>query len=411
MQPIITTSVNKSRSYLSLIFSVKQFVILLFINFMIGLSVSFYVPFNSLFSLEEVGMSNLSFGYYMVIGSLSSVLISSIIGSRSDSSTSRKKLLMLAFLFSTIGFIIFAFSRNYYVLLLNSAVIMGVASCGTPQIYAYAKEVLENNSVDQNKIPFLINIFRMSYALSWTCGPALAALLLVKFDFKGVFLIVALLYFLTLIIIMLFLKQSKLVVSKKARTKVLPLIFGNKKILLTFIAFMFITAAGYINTMNMSQYVIKSLNGSESQVGIIFSVPPLFEIPFMVYFGLLAIKNNVVKLIKIGMIIAVIYYMLLIFVTDVWNIYPIQILSAAYISIIMGVSISYFQGLIPDEPGTTSTLYTNATRLGSLVGYLLFGLITQFLDYRNAYICCVILAALSLVLIYSSNFKKESVRL
>ena len=55
----------------------------------------------------------------------------------------------------------------------------------------------------------------------------------------------------------------------------------------------------------------------------------VFEIPFMLYFGLLATKSDQARLIWISVLIAVLYYALLAFVQVPWQIYPLQILSAA----------------------------------------------------------------------------------
>jgi MFS transporter, SET family, sugar efflux transporter len=87
--------------------------------------------------------------------------------------------------------------------------------------------------------------------------------------------------------------------------------------------------------------------------------------------------------VKIGYVLAFTYFLLLGFVTDSWQIYPLQILGAAHVSITAGLAISYFQDFIPEAPGTATTLYMNITSIGSTVGYLLFGLISEITSYEN----------------------------
>ena len=96
-------------------------------------------------------------------------------------------------------------------------------------------------------------------------------------------------------------------------------------------------------------------------MGIAYSVAPVFELPFMLYFGLLASRSHPGRLIRLGMIIAVAYYALLFFVQEPWHIYPVQILSAAMIAVVSGIAITFFQSYIPDHPGTATNLYTPPT--------------------------------------------------
>lgn len=100
-------------------------------------------------------------------------------------------------------------------------------------------------------------------------------------------------------------------------------------------------------------------------IGVIFSVPPIFEVPLMIMVGMLATKIDNGLLIKIGFLLACTYFLLFAFVTEIWQIYPLQILSAAQVSITAGIAISYFQDFIPDAPGTATTLYMNITQVGS----------------------------------------------
>jgi SET family sugar efflux transporter-like MFS transporter len=75
----------------------------------------------------------------------------------------------------------------------------------------------------------------------------------------------------------------------------------------------------------------------------------------------------------------------------------LQILSAAQVSITGGIAISYFQDFIPEAQGTATTLYMNTTSIGSTLGYLLFGFISQVTSYGSLIILYTILAAVGLL--------------
>jgi len=167
-----------------------------------------------------------------------------------------------------------------------------------------------------------------------------------------------------------------------------------------FAAFVLVFTAGTMAMMNMSLLVLHVLGGSESQVGIIFSLAPVFEVPFMLYFGLLATTVDQTRLIRAAVIIAVIYYGALAIVRAPWQIYPLQILSAAIVSVTTGVAITFFQDKFPGQPGAATNVYVNAMRIGGTVGYLAFGTIAAGLGYRAVFVSCALLCVVALTLMY-----------
>jgi len=151
------------------------------------------------------------------------------------------------------------------------------------------------------------------------------------------------------------------------------------------------------------------LGGTQQQVGIAYSVAPIFELPFMFYFGLLASRSRPGPLIRIGVIIAVAYYLLLAQVQAPWHVYPVQILSAAMVAVISGIAITFFQSYIPNQPGTATNLYANANRIGSTVGYLCFGTLASSLGYRAVFMVCAAVCAVAFALLWLSREKHEKV--
>jgi len=85
-------------------------------------------------------------------------------------------------------------------------------------------------------------------------------------------------------------------------------------ILAYFVGFALLFASSTMGVMNLPLLVLNVLGGTGQQVGIIYSIAPAFEIPFMLYFGLLATKADQARLIRISMMLAVVYYALLAFV-------------------------------------------------------------------------------------------------
>ena len=379
------------------VWNIPSFPVLFLINFILGLSSSFFAPFSSIFGLDEVKMSNVGFGIFMTITAIGGVTISSYIARLSDTNTSRKKLLMLTSFSGVLGYSLYAFLRSYFALAITGFFVLGVTAGAIPQLWAYARDALKQANVPNEETPFIMNIFRMFFALSWTVGPALGSWILMKVGFEGLFLFVAAGYFLSFLTIVFLLKD---VAKHSFSAKKAPIVrnYVKKPYIFAYLAAAFLlSAATSIHMLNTPQFVTKILHGTEMDVGIIFSVPPIFEVPFMIIIGVLATKINNAILIRSGFAIAFIYFLLFGFVQAPWQIYLIQFLSAAQVSITGGIAISYFQDFIPEAQGIATTLYMNTTQIGSTIGFLLFGVISEVISYRNLITIYTIFAGIGLL--------------
>ncbi|KOP64893.1 hypothetical protein AMS62_06255 [Bacillus sp. FJAT-18019] len=393
---------NRTKS----VMGIDGFPIILLLNVFLGIAYSFVLPFSSMFGIDEVGMSNTEFGIFMMVSTLCGVGFSTYIGKLSDRVSDRKMILILCAIAGAIGYIGYAYSRDYYVLLVISSTFLGISSSTFSQIFAYGREILVKSKLPSNEIPLYMNILRVLFALSWTVGPAIAAYVLLYFGFKGMFLVAASCYIIVVGIVLISLKKtSKAEIAAQpkppqASTPLRQVIF-QPFIFVNLIAFTLISTANTISSLNMAQFVTKILNGQEKDVGVVFSIPPVFEIPFMLGFGVLALRVKSDNLIRLGSLLAFAYFFATFFATDVWHIFLIQVLSAAYISITSGIAITYFQDFIPSMPGTAMTLYSNTGKIGSLLGFLLFGLLSDAFGYRNVYLWCAIFAFMAMIMLFA----------
>ena len=379
------------------LFGHREFRVLLVANGVLGLSSSFVAPFLSMFGTIEAGMNPAAFGAFMTVTALGNILIATWLAHRSDTHHSRRAMLMLGSCGGMLGYLGYAYVRDVTLLILIGAVVLGVSGITFSQLFAHARESLGRSAVPPADVPLYMNLFRMFFALAWTVGPAIAAATLHLYSYRGLFLVAASLQLLFLLIVGLFMADTPPVVNPAAPPPVpmrdllrLPGLFA------WFAAFVLVFTAGTTSMMNMSLLVLHVLGGTESQVGIIFSLAPIFELPFMFYFGLLATKVDQARLIRAAVVISLVYYGALSLVGAPWHIYPLQILSAAFVSVTTGVSISFFQDKLPSQPGAATNLYVNAMRIGATAGYLIFGTIAAGLGYRAVYVACALLSAAAL---------------
>jgi SET family sugar efflux transporter-like MFS transporter len=168
-------------------------------------------------------------------------------------------------------------------------------------------------------------------------------------------------------------------------------------ILAHFGGFVLLFAAFTMNMMNLPLLVTQQLGGSEGQVGLIFGIAPIAEMPLMIWFGRLAARGHQVALIRFGVLVGALYFLALTFAGAPWHIYPMQILSAVSIAVTTNVAITFFQDLIPGQPGIATTIYSNSFSAGSLVGYFAFGELVSSIGYRGIFWLCTALSVVTLV--------------
>jgi SET family sugar efflux transporter-like MFS transporter len=241
-----------------------------------------------------------------------------------------------------------------------------------------------------------MNVFRLCFAVAWTGGPALGALIVDRYSFRASFLAVAGLQTLFILVVAIGVRSAP--PSGRTRT-------GNpsRSPLLTlhripgflphFLAMTLILSCTTISMMNLPLLMVETLGGRPSQVGIAYSIAPFFELPLMWYIGIWAGRIAPVRIIRYAAVLAVVFYGSLALVTEPWHVYPLQLLSAAMVAVTSGIAITFFQDFLPGQAGTATDLYGSAGRIGAISGYLLCGFIGSELGYRSVFAVCAILCA------------------
>jgi SET family sugar efflux transporter-like MFS transporter len=367
-------------------------------NTVLGMAVSFVLPFMSLFCTVEVGMSLRLFGVFMTVSALAGIAIGTYLSHRSDTHLPRRTVLLLGSFAGALGYLGYAFVREPWLLFVIGGGVLGVASLTFSQLFAYARELVERSNVRASDVPLFMNAFRMAFALAWTVGPAVAAFTLERFSFVGLFCGAGLLYLGVFALVFLFVQGEEPRVRAAAGDAETSAVLGRRDVFFWFLALTLMLAAHHMSISNMSLFVLRELGGSELEVGVIFSLAPIFELPFMLYVGLLATRVRSAKLVRGAMLLAVVYYFCLWAVRSPQQIYPLQALSAAIVSVTSGVAITFFQDLLPQKLGAATNVYANAARIGSTSGYLTFGLVASRFGHRGTALVCALFAAMALAL-------------
>jgi SET family sugar efflux transporter-like MFS transporter len=370
---------------------------LLLCNCVLGMAQSFVMPFLSLFATHAVKMSLEMFGLFMTANTVLGVTLNTWLSQRSDTTLSRRSLLLTGSFAGAAGYLGYAFVREPWQLFLIGGGVLGFASLPFTQLFAHARELVERSGLPKRDVPLYMNVFRMAFALAWTVGPALASFLLRTSSFVGLFLGAAALYSALFVLVLRTVDGAVPALTTRPEERLRD-VLARRDVLFWFISLTLVLAAHTMSINNMSLLVLKELGGDESQVGIIFSLAPLFELPSMLYVGLLATRVQNEKLIRSAMLLASVYYLGVGLVRAPYQIYPLQALSAAFVSVTSGVAITFFQNKLPERLGAATNLYANAQRVGSTSSYLTFGLVASRFGHRGTSLTCALLAFVAFAL-------------
>jgi SET family sugar efflux transporter-like MFS transporter len=125
---------------------------------------------------------------------------------------------------------------------------------------------------------------------------------------------------------------------------------------------------------------------------------------------MLASKGDQTRILRMGVMFAVVYYGFLFFVRAPWHVYPLQLLSAAMVAVNSGVAITFFQNYLPGQAGTATNLFVTAGRIGSTLGYLMFGSLAAWIGYRAVFSVCAMLSGITLLLFMIENYRARNSR-
>lgn len=368
-------------------------------GFVLGLAYSFVVPFMSLWGTVAVGMRPMVFGLFMMTTSLSAVVINITLARWSDTRGSRRHVLILCATGGVIGYLGYAFVHNVVALTFIGSLALGVASSSFSQVFAYAREELSQPENAGANRPLLMSLLRAFFSLAWTVGPAIGAAVMIKFSYRGIFIAASLLFLGFLAGVFTFVRhRPRTLADRHAAREPLLQVLTRPVILAHFIGFVLIFAAFSMNMMNLPLTVTQPLGGTERDVGIIFGVAPVFEVPLMIWFGRLAAQGHQVTLIRLGALFGCCYFIALTFARVPWHIYPMQIVAAATIAVTTNVAITFFQDLLPGHAGVATSIYANAFTTGNLIGYFAFGSLLGCVGHRGLFFVCAALAAVTLAI-------------
>lgn len=129
----------------------------------------------------------------------------------------------------------------------------------------------------------------------------------------------------------------------------------------------------------------------------------------MLGLGMLAMRMPPRWLVLMGALAGAAYCAVITVGSALWHIVAAQFLAAVFVAATMAVGISFFQQLAPGRAGFATSLYSNTSKLSSMIAGPLVGLAQQF-GYRSAFLSGSFLCVAGAAFLAAIKDDSESVR-
>ncbi|WP_338512905.1 sugar efflux transporter [Erwinia aphidicola] len=361
----------------------------LVVAFISGLAGALQTLTLSLFLTTEVQVRPFMVGLFFTFNAVIGILVSQLLARYSDRKGDRKTLILYCCLLGALASLLFAWNRNYFVLLLTGVLLSSFGSSATSQMFALAREHADKTG--RESVMFS-SVMRAQISLAWMIGPPLAFALALGYGFRTMYLTAAIAFVLCAVIVRYLLPSMRKTTQVTAKPIQAPR--QHRRATLTlFIACTLMWSCNGLYLITMPLYVVNELHLPEKLAGIMMGLAAGLEIPIMLLAGYYAKRFGKRLLMRIAAVAGLLFYTGTLLFDGEMQMLVLQGLNAVFIGILAGIGMIYFQDMMPGQAGAATTLFTNSTRMGWIVGGALAGAVAQFWSYHGVLWFAVVMMA------------------
>ncbi|EFJ5641228.1 TPA: sugar efflux transporter SetB [Escherichia coli] len=352
----------------------------LIVAFLTGIAGALQTPTLSIFLTDEVHARPAMVGFFFTGSAVIGILVSQFLAGRSDKRDDRKSLIVFCCLLGVLACTLFAWNRNYFVLLFVGVFLSSFGSTANPQMFALAREHADKTG---REAVMFSSFLRAQVSLAWVIGPPLAYALAMGFSFTVMYLSAAVAFIVCGVMVWLFLPSMQ---------KELPLATGTieaprrnrRDTLLLFVICTLMWGSNSLYIINMPLFIINELHLPEKLAGVMGTAAGL-EIPTMLIAGYFAKRLGKRFLMRVAAVGGVCFYAGMLMAHSPVILLGLQLLNAIFIGILGGIGMLYFQDLMPGQAGSATTLYTNTSRVGWIIAGSVAGIVAEIWNYHAVF--------------------------
>ena len=353
----------------------------LIVAFLTGIAGALQTPTLSIFLTDEVHARPALVGFFFTGSAVIGILVSQFLAGRSDKRGDRKSLIVFCCLLGVLACTLFAWNRNYFVLLFVGVILSSFGSTANPQMFALAREHADKTGREAGMFS---SFLRAQVSLAWVIGPPLAYALAMGFSFTVMYLSAAVAFIVCGVMVWLFLPSMQ---------KELPLATGTveaprrnrRDTLLLFVICTLMWGSNSLYIINMPLFIINELHLPEKLAGVMMGTAAGLEIPTMLIAGYFAKRLGKRFLMRVAAVGGVCFYAGMLMAHSPVILLGLQLLNAIFIGILGGIGMLYFQDLMPGQAGSATTLYTNTSRVGWIIAGSVAGIVAEIWNYHAVF--------------------------
>jgi SET family sugar efflux transporter-like MFS transporter len=364
---------------------------------LLGIADSMIGPYLVLFGADEAQLSPLQVGVFISVIAVSGLAVSTWLGRRYDRSASRAPA-FIALAAPAVGYLALTKTTRYAMLLLIAAAFLGAGMAAFPQLFSLARTHLDRSGggATRRGTPAL----RSVWSLAWAIGPLIGAAVLAWQGYQGLLVLTALAFALVAVPLLL-LGATPAMPSHPATGD--PSIRLTRPMLLVAASFTLFHTAMLAGSVALPLYLTRTLERPDGDVGLLFSVCALVEVPAALSLTLLPARVRKHSVILLGMGLFVAYFLLVAASSSMPLLIGTQLARGVALAVVGALGITYVQDLLPLATGRATALYANTLTTGSLISGILAGATAQALGYRAALLLCGALSAVGGALLASAR--------
>ncbi|ELU3614802.1 sugar efflux transporter SetB [Escherichia coli] len=353
----------------------------LIVAFLTGIAGALQTPTLSIFLTDEVHARPAMVGFFFTGSAVIGILVSQFLAGCSDKRGDRKSLIVFCCLLGVLACTLFAWNRNYFVLLFVGVFLSSFGSTANPQMFALAREHADKTG---REAVMFSSFLRAQVSLAWVIGPPLAYALAMGFSFTVMYLSAAVAFIVCGVMVWLFLPSMQ---------KELPLATGTveaprrnrRDTLLLFVICTLMWGSNSLYIINMPLFIINELHLPEKLAGVMMGTAAGLEIPTMLIAGYFAKRLGKRFLMRVAAVGGVCFYAGMLMAHSPVILLGLQLLNAIFIGILGGIGMLYFQDLMPGQAGSATTLYTNTSRVGWIIAGSVAGIVAEIWNYHAVF--------------------------
>ncbi|UDM31929.1 multidrug efflux MFS transporter [Lentilactobacillus laojiaonis] len=385
----------------------RNLFVLWFGTFMAGIGFSEILPFLSLYVDSMGHFSHNQLSLYSGLAFSATYLVSAIASpfwGRLADRTGRKLMLLRSSIGMAIVFVLMGLVTNVWQLIVLR-LIQGIFSG-----YVSNANALIATQVPKEKSGKALGTLVTGNVSGTLLGPLLGGTLASFFSYRLTCIITGVIYVLVFAITVIFVHENFAPVEKEAMLStrgVIKALISPQLVFGMFITTLLIQAANNSISPILALYVRQIMHGSPQTTfysGIVAAIPGVATLIAAPRLGALGDRIGTERILIIGFTLAIIVYIPMAFVTNVWQLIGLRFLiGISNASMLPAVQTILAKNTPPEVTGRIFSWNQSFQNMGSVVGPMLGSIVSSIFNYSAVFISTSVVVVINLIMVYNET--------